>query len=158
MPFETTTHLVAKAVPGPPGQRSVHGRIVGPTDETYPPGTGGSLPHRSTLVYVLTRITTVRDTVSGHTHTVREVYVGGGDEATEKAAHRARMSPGSSIALGRPVVSDTAPVFGSDPMKEASSEEASNEEASAQTTEVQAPIPVPKGAAKGPTTSAQINK
>lgn len=108
MPFQTTTHIVARAVPGP-GQRLVHGRLVGPTDETYPPGTGGPLPNPKLINYVLTKITTVRDMNSGHTHTTREAYVTGTDEATEKAAHRARISPGSSIMVGGPVNSDTAP-------------------------------------------------
>jgi hypothetical protein len=108
MPFQTTTHFVSKPIPGP-GQRLVHGRLVGPTDETYPPGTGGALPNPKTINYSTTVITTVRDMNSGHTQTRRALYVMGTDEDGDKAAKRAQVNPGSSIMLGRPHLSDTAP-------------------------------------------------
>lgn len=108
MPFQTTTHFVSKPIAGP-GQKLVHGRLVGPTDETYPPGTGGALPNRKSIAYATTVIVTVRDMNSGHTQTRRAAYVMGSDPEGDKAAKRSQINPGSSIMLGRPVHSDTAP-------------------------------------------------
>jgi hypothetical protein len=208
MPFQTTTHIVAKPVPGP-GQRLVHGRLVGPTDETYPPGTGGPLPNPKNMTFTVTKITTVKDTNSGHTQTKREVYAMGTDEASDKAAIRAQATPGASIALGRPIVSDMDPTLApatasTSTLAQAEAdvtashhisvedqaamdahysalshvekhqfsaaypnyvpgpgvtvEEASVEKETAPAEKVAINQSVPKGAAKGPTTSAQIGK
>lgn len=125
MSIVTTTHVIAKQIPGP-GQRMVHGRIVGPSDEQYPPGTGGPLPRRDNRVYSKEIITTRRDTHSGHTHVTRRAYEQPADgsysttaahiaendrlmaEHMRNASLKADQTPGKAILVGRPKIEDAS--------------------------------------------------
>jgi hypothetical protein len=84
---------------------------VGPTDETYPPGTGGPIPNPKNIIHQTVVTTTVKDTNSGHTRIKTIPHVAGQDEDVDKAVHRAKGVPGTIVTVGRPaVVSDTDPL------------------------------------------------
>lgn len=110
MGTETRIEVVSNPVVGP-GQRMVHGRIVGPTSEEYPKGTGGPLPRVENLVFQTMVITTVRDTNSGHTapQSVRLEDYGTDDMTAEdrasfdRAVSKAKSVPGKKFLVGRPV-------------------------------------------------------
>jgi hypothetical protein len=116
MGTETRVEIVSNPVVGP-GQRMVHGRIVGPVDEQYPPGTGGPLPRAANLVYDTVVVETTRDTNSGHT--VRKQTPLDKFDTSEfsteelasfnKAASKAKSVPGRKFLAGRPVLSGEEP-------------------------------------------------
>lgn len=116
MGTETRVEIVSTPVLGP-NQRMVHGRIVGPVDEQYPPGTGGPLPRAVNLRYQTVVVTTVRDTNSGHTQS-RQTSVEQFDtgeftdeelSAFNRAVMKARVVPGKKFLVGRPTLVDAAP-------------------------------------------------
>lgn len=170
MPFETTTHVVSKPVPQA-GQRLVHGRLVGPTDETYPPGTGGPIPNPKNIVHATTVTTTVRDVNSGHTRVKSAPHEAGASEDVDKAAIKAKASPGLPVVVGQPVRSETDPFDETDPAPASGEENAvegefgklsdTDKEEFLQHEEAQAQAPKAAASAKpvvnkGPTTSRQL--
>jgi hypothetical protein len=117
MSTETRVEIVSTPVLGP-RQRFVHGRVVGPTDEEYPPGTGGPLPRAENLLYATHVVTTTRDTVSGHTHHTQtpldqhdtSKYSPEELASFQAAANKARHVPGHRFLASRPLLAhDNAP-------------------------------------------------
>lgn len=104
----------------PPGYTMVNGRMRGPTDQTYPPGTGGSLPRKDDVAYDKIAIITIKDTNSGHTQVLKvpSVQLANGSYSTvpgvdpkgieaqrqemlRKAMERAEGRPGERFKVGR---------------------------------------------------------